>query len=107
MAKAKYRIEGPGREPVEVDAYAVRPNPGERGAFVVQGIDRTGRAFRVPIPGATVNGKAVEAPTPDEQRAAAPEAPNEANGRARAAAEAGGAAAGQPSRPPARAAPKG
>jgi hypothetical protein len=70
-----FKIGGPGREAVEVDAWAVRPNPGERGAFVVQGIDRRGgRVVRVPIPGATVDGQAVPVPTPEEQRALASEA---------------------------------
>lgn len=71
MAKVRtFTLAGPGRAPAAVASVEVVR--GEAGYFA-RGITPAGSLVRVPIPGATVDGKPVPIPTPDEQRDLAPE----------------------------------
>lgn len=66
MAKPRtFTLGGPGRAPATVvSVEVVRLD----GGYAARGITPAGSLVRVPIPGATVDGKPVPPPTPDEQR---------------------------------------
>lgn len=71
MAKAHtFVLGGPGRAPTSV--VSVDVVRGEAGYFA-RGITPAGSLVRVPIPGATIDGKPIPLPTPDQQRDLSPE----------------------------------
>jgi len=66
MAKARtFTLGGPGRAPASV--VRVEVVRGEVG-YLARGITPAGSLVRVPIPGATIDGKPIPLPSPDEQR---------------------------------------
>lgn len=71
MAKVRtFTLGGPGRAPASVASVDVVR--GEAGHFA-RGITPAGSLVRVPIPGATIDGKPIPVPSPDEQRNLSPE----------------------------------
>lgn len=74
MDKATIReLGGPGREPVKVRRCDVVREASAPSGWAARGITTSGALVRVPVPGATLDGVALEVPNAEAQRRLAPE----------------------------------